>query len=41
MAFFCQANRDVIIEGPQRRHAPMTARDYFQTRITANYGGKS
>ncbi len=41
IAYFCQANCDVTIEGPEKRHAPMTARDYLQMRIQANYGGES
>ncbi len=37
MAFFCQANRDAVIQGPARRYAPITAHDYLQQRIAANY----
>ncbi|SJZ37138.1 Isopenicillin N synthase [Enhydrobacter aerosaccus] len=37
LAFFCQANRDAVIEGPGRKYAPMTAEDYLTWRINANY----
>lgn len=37
IAFFCQANRDAVIEGPGKRYAPMTAHDYLQQRIAANF----
>jgi isopenicillin N synthase-like dioxygenase len=40
IAFFCQANRDALIEGPQRRYAPITAHDYLQQRIKANFAGR-
>jgi len=39
MPFFCQANRDVIIEGPGRKYAPITAADYLKQRIAANFAG--
>ena len=38
MPFFCQANKDAIIQGPEKRYAPITAHDYLQQRIAANYG---
>ena len=38
IAFFAQANRDVVIVGPTGVHAPITAEDYLQQRIQANYG---
>jgi isopenicillin N synthase-like dioxygenase len=38
MPFFCQANKDAIIEGPEKRYAAITAHDYLQQRIAANYG---
>jgi isopenicillin N synthase-like dioxygenase len=38
LPFFCQANKDAIIEGPGKRYAPITAHDYLQQRIAANYG---
>ncbi|MBS0520679.1 MAG: isopenicillin N synthase family oxygenase [Proteobacteria bacterium] len=37
LAFFCQANRDAVIEGPARKYEPMTAEDYLTWRINANY----
>ncbi|HWH82660.1 MAG TPA: 2OG-Fe(II) oxygenase family protein [Burkholderiaceae bacterium] len=40
LAFFCQANRDVVIEGPQRKHEPMTAEAYLQRRVNANFGAR-
>ncbi|TCU14736.1 isopenicillin N synthase family dioxygenase [Rhizobium sullae] len=36
LAFFCQANRDAIIQGPEKRYEPITAYDYLQQRIAAN-----
>jgi isopenicillin N synthase-like dioxygenase len=36
MAFFCQANRDAIIQGAQQLYPPITAHDYLQQRIAAN-----
>ena len=37
IAFFAQANRDAIIQGPQQRYAPISAADYLQQRIDANF----
>ncbi len=37
IAFFAQANRDVIIEGPAGTHRPITAHDFLQERIRANF----
>ena len=37
LAFFAQANRDVTIQGPGRKHAPITAEDYLQQRVQANF----
>jgi isopenicillin N synthase-like dioxygenase len=37
LAFFCQANRDAIIEGPRKKYPPMTAEDYLAWRINANF----
>ncbi len=37
LAYFAQANRDVIIQGPQRRYEPITAEDYLQQRVKANF----
>jgi isopenicillin N synthase-like dioxygenase len=35
--FFCQANKAAVIQGPGKRYAPITAHDYLQQRIAANY----
>lgn len=32
-AFFCRANKDVEILGPQRKYPPISAEDYLQQRI--------
>ncbi|MDW4918664.1 isopenicillin N synthase family dioxygenase [Streptomyces californicus] len=37
IAFFAQADRDVVIEGPRRRYPPISAADYIQQRIAANF----
>lgn len=37
IAFFAQANRDAVIQGPNRRYDPITAADYLQQRIDANF----
>ncbi|AWI79009.1 2OG-Fe(II) oxygenase [Parazoarcus communis] len=37
IAFFCQANRSAVIEGPGRKYPPITAGDYLQQRINANF----
>jgi len=37
LAFFAQANRDTVIEGPAKKYAPMTAEDYLAWRINANF----
>lgn len=39
LPFFCQANRDAIVEGPLKKYPPITAGDYLQQRINANYSG--
>jgi len=38
LPFFCQANKDAIIQGPEKLYPPITAHDYLQQRIAANYG---
>ena len=35
--FFCQANMNWVIQGPQKKYAPITANDYLQQRIAANF----
>ena len=37
LAFFAQANRDVLIESPAGKYAPITAEDYLQQRVAANF----
>ena len=37
MPFFCQANKDAIIQGPREAYDPITAHDYLQQRIAANF----
>ena len=39
LPFFCQANKDVMIQGPMKTFAPITAHDYLQQRIAANFAG--
>lgn len=39
IAFFAQANRDAIVQGPSGRYAPISAADYLQQRIAANFSG--
>lgn len=39
IAFFCQANRDAIIEGPGRKYPPIAAGDYLNQRVAANFKG--
>jgi len=40
MAFFCQANKDQVIQGPEKKYEPITARDYLLQRINANFAEK-
>lgn len=37
VAFFCQANKDVIIEGPKKKYPSISAKDYLTQRINANF----
>lgn len=37
LAFFCQANKDVVIQGPEKKYPPISARDYLLQRIQANF----
>jgi len=39
IAFFAQADRDAVIESPSGTHEPITAADYLQQRIAANFAG--
>ncbi|WP_404227401.1 isopenicillin N synthase family dioxygenase [Acinetobacter venetianus] len=40
LAFFCQANEDVVIESPKKKYPVITAKDYLKQRISANFEGK-
>lgn len=37
MAFFCQANKDKVIQGPEKKYDAITAQDYLRHRINANF----
>lgn len=37
LAFFAQANRDVVIQSPAGKYPPITAEDYLQQRVAANF----
>lgn len=37
MAFFCQANKNIIIQGPKKSYSPISAEDYLKMRIAANF----
>ena len=39
VAFFAQANRPALIETPSGRYPPLTAADFLQQRIDANFAG--
>lgn len=39
MAFFCQANENAMIQGPDKTYDPITAYDYMQQRLAANFAG--
>jgi isopenicillin N synthase-like dioxygenase len=39
MPFFCQANKDAMIQGPGRKYNAISAHDYLQQRIAANFAG--
>ena len=41
IAFFAQADRDVEIVSPSGKYEPMTAADYLQMRIAANFAAES
>jgi isopenicillin N synthase-like dioxygenase len=38
IAFFAQANRDVLITPPKGTYGPITAGDYLKHRVAANFG---
>jgi isopenicillin N synthase-like dioxygenase len=37
LAFFAQANRDVVIQGSSGKYEPITAEDYLYRRVNANF----
>jgi isopenicillin N synthase-like dioxygenase len=37
IAFFAQANHEVMIAGPEGKYPPISANDYLQQRISANF----
>lgn len=37
LAYFCQANREVVIEGPGRKYPAISAGDYLRQRVNANF----
>jgi len=37
LPFFCQANRDAVIQAPSGKDAPITAKDFLDQRIAANF----
>lgn len=39
IAFFAQANSEVTIEGPSGKYPSISAKDYLQQRINANFAG--
>lgn len=41
IAFFAQANKDTVLQGPEEKYPPMTAHDYIQMRLGANFSAKS
>lgn len=40
IAYFAQANMDTTLAGPEGKYEPMTAHDYIQMRLGANFGKK-
>ena len=40
IAFFAQANADAIVQGPREMYEPISASDYLQQRIAANFAKK-
>lgn len=40
LAFFCQANEDVVIESPKKKYPAITAKEYLKQWISANFEGK-
>lgn len=40
LAFFAQANEDAVIEGPAKKHPPITGAEYLRQRISANFSNR-
>ena len=40
LAFFCQANSDVMIESPAGKYPPISAGDYLWQRVAANFDAR-
>ena len=40
LPFFCQANRDAVMQGPLGKYEPITAGEYLTRRINANFAKK-
>lgn len=40
LAFFCQANEEVVIQGPLGKYPPVSAKEYLAQRVSANFSGK-
>lgn len=40
IAYFAQANKNIMLAGPEGKHDPMTAHDYIQMRLGANFEKK-
>ncbi|WP_214644991.1 isopenicillin N synthase family dioxygenase [Tritonibacter litoralis] len=41
IAYFAQANMDTVLQGPAQKYEPITAHDYIQMRLGANFAGKA
>ncbi|MEL6641993.1 MAG: 2OG-Fe(II) oxygenase family protein, partial [Pseudomonadota bacterium] len=37
IAFFAQANKDTVLQGPEGKYPAMTGHDYIQMRLGANF----
>ena len=40
LAFFCQANEDVVVRSPSGKYPDITAAEYLKQRISANFSNK-
>jgi isopenicillin N synthase-like dioxygenase len=41
LPFFCQANMNAVIQGPLKKYPPITAHEYLQQQIAANFDAMS